>query len=657
MKPKQTKGGCIDLVEKMKLIHVQGTLPHLDEFLGRCCLDGRVNLEPASQYMSASLGYGPLNEEDPYTPLVARIETLAQQLEAQLPATPARPLGASGDDAALLDQLGHKLTDLRGQRDSLVDQQRLCEEGIAQYSHFLSLKANVDEITSCTHVKVRFGFLPKAGYNKLMSSYADDPYILFVPCSQTPEGYWGVYLTPRSRSQETDGIFSMLYFEPLRVPGAAGSPAEIVEHFRENLELVQKSIDELDAEIRNIWTENEEKIEQIYAAARYGAAVFSLRHFAAVKGQHFFCVGWVPASQIDAITQEARAIEGIRLTVDEPDPHGRQTPPTKLRNPWFVRPFEFFVEMYGLPNYDETDATPFVALTFTVLFGIMFGDVGQGVVLTLFSLFMWKVKKNALFHLMIPCGIASTIAGFVYGSFFGYEEFLDPLYHAVGLPGKPVSVMESINGILIFAVYIGVVLVLAAMGMNIYTQARRGKWGSVLFGTNSVTGVLTYLAGVDLVSAFMGATVFAPVPLAAVVLGLGLASLLFAEVLAPLFNGEPDWKPADGWGGYLMQNVFELLESVLSYLSNTISFLRVGAFVIVHASMMMVVFTLAGEPSNLVVVVLGNGVVIALEALLSAIQGIRLEFYEMFSRFYVGGGRKFEALNLAEASVQPGKSV
>ena len=217
--------------------------------------------------------------------------------------------------------------------------------------------------------------------------------------------------------------------------------------------------------------------------------------------------------------------------------------------------------------------------------------------------------------------------------------------------------MESINGILIFAVYIGVVLVLAAMGMNIYTQARRGKWGSVLFGTNSVTGVLTYLAGVDLVSAFMGATVFAPVPLAAVVLGLGLASLLFAEVLAPLFNGEPDWKPADGWGGYLMQNVFELLESVLSYLSNTISFLRVGAFVIVHASMMMVVFTLAGEPSNLVVVVLGNGVVIALEALLSAIQGIRLEFYEMFSRFYVGGGRKFEALNLAEASAQPGKSV
>ena len=634
------------MVEKMKLVHVQGTLPHLDEFLGACCLDGRFDLEPASQYMSASLGYAPLNEEDPYTPLVERIEAMAGEIGAALPDTPPRKLEASDRDQQFLDALNNKFSDLRSERDSLQDQQRLCEDAIAQYSHFLSLKANVDEITDCAHVKARFGFLPQAGYNKLMSSYADDPYILFVPCSQTKEGYWGIYLTPRSHSQETDGIFSMLYFEPLRVPGAAGSPAEIVEHFRENLEVVQKALTEIDTQVREEWSRNEDKIETIYAAARYAAAVFSLRHFAAVKGQHFFCVGWVPAREVDAITQVARQIPDLRVTVDDPDKAGHTTPPTKLRNPWFVRPFEFFVEMYGLPDYDETDATPFVALTFTVLFGIMFGDVGQGIVLTLFSLFMWKVKHNALFHLMIPCGIASTCAGFVYGSFFGYENLLDPLYHALGMASKPVAVMESITGILLFAVYIGVVLVLAAMGMNIYTQWRRGLLGSVLFGTNSITGVLTYLAGVNLVSAFMGAWQFMPVAPSAVILVLGLLSLLFAEVLAPLVNGEPDWKPADGWGNYMMQNVFELLESVLSYLSNTISFLRVGAFVIVHASMMMVVFTLAGEPANLAVVVIGNLVVIALEALLSAIQGIRLEFYEMFSRFYTGGGRRFEALDL-----------
>ena len=110
--------------------------------------------------------------------------------------------------------------------------------------------------------------------------------------------------------------------------------------------------------------------------------------------------------------------------------------------------------MYGLPAYGETDVTGFVAITFTVLFGMMFGDVGQGIVLALFSTFMWKVKHNDLFHLMIPCGISSTIFGLVYGSLFGYEEALDPLYHALGMAGKPVSVMDSITGILMVAVYI-----------------------------------------------------------------------------------------------------------------------------------------------------------------------------------------------------------
>ena len=261
---------------------------------------------------------------------------------------------------------------------------------------------------------------------------------------------------------------------------------------------------------------------------------------------------------------------------------------------------------------------------------------------------MWKVKHNDLFHLMIPCGISSTIFGLVYGSLFGYEEALDPLYHALGMAGKPVSVMDSITGILMVAVYIGIVLVLAAMALNMYTHARHSEWGKFIFSPNGLVGMVTYLCGVDLASAYMGAVTFMPQVLAVVGMVVGLVLLLFAELLAPMVEGKP-WKPAGGMGNYLMQSVFELLETVLSYLSNTISFLRVGAFVIVHASMMMVVFTLAGTPNNIVVVILGNLVVICLEALLSAIQGIRLEFYEMFSRCYKGGGRKFVAFDLKKA--------
>ena len=195
------------------------------------------------------------------------------------------------------------------------------------------------------------------------------------------------------------------------------------------------------------------------------------------------------------------------------------------------------------------------------------------------------------------------------------------------------------------AVYIGIVLVLAAMALNMYTHARHKELGEFIFSPNGLVGVVTYLCGVDLASAYMGAVTFMPQVVAIIGLVVGLVLLLFAELLAPMVEGKP-WQPAGGMGNYLMQSVFELLETVLSYLSNTISFLRVGAFVIVHASMMMVVFTLAGTPNNIVVVILGNLVVICLEALLSAIQGIRLEFYEMFSRCYKGGGRKFVAFDL-----------
>lgn len=442
------------MVEKMKLVRVQGTMPQLNEFIGSCCMDGRFDLEPATRYMSESLGYGALNEENPHTAIRDQIETMAKEANIELHEGQQHSDPVDAEGRSYLSDLLEKIDDLCAERKVLLDQKKLCEDGIEQYSHFTGLKVNVDDILDCAHVKIRFGFLPTEGYNKLMNNYGDDPYILFTPCNQTKAGYWGVYMTPREHALETDGIFSMLYFEPVHVPGAAGSPAEIIEHFKENLDVVNKSVEDVNARIAALWQQNADKVQLLYNTACYYAAVYDLRRMAAVKGEHFFCVGWVPASEVDEVAGKARGIHGLRVTVDGPESAGKMTPPTKLKNPWWSRPFEFFVEMYGLPAYGETDVTGFVAITFTVLFGMMFGDVGQGIVLALFSTFMWKVKHNDLFHLMIPCGISSTIFGLVYGSLFGYEEALDPLYHALGMAGKPVSVMDSITGILMVAVYI-----------------------------------------------------------------------------------------------------------------------------------------------------------------------------------------------------------
>lgn len=630
----------------MKLVQVNGPLGQLDPFLLACCTDGNFAPEPAMQYMSASLGYITLSEDNPYPAIVQQFESLASQLGRTLsPAETNHPIELS-DAHNLIDEINRRFKKLNAARNDLMEQRQMCLDGAEQYNHFKGLDANIEQVTGCDYVSVRFGFLPLAGYQELTLHYADDPYIVFMPCKQDKNGYWGVYFTPKDRQQETDAVFSLLYFERVMVPGAAGTPEEIIHNFEENIELIDKQLAQMDATIASMWDEQADKINEIYNAARYHAAMFELRRYAAYKDDVFVYTGWIPATYEKQFNKEIKGISDVRVSISDPENSGsRNTPPTKLKNHFWSKPFEFFVEMYGLPSYGETDITAFVAITYVLLFGIMFADVGQGAVLAIASYLIWKIKKMPLFRLMIPCGICSCIVGFVFGSVFGYEEALDPLYHAIGLPGKPVSVMDSINGILLLAIGIGVVMVAIAMVIYMYSSIRKHLWGEVIFSNNGLVGLLTYAAGVSLCTGFMNGPAFLPGGVAIAIVVVGLILLLMKEVLIPLVDGE-DWHPEGGWGNYFMQNIFELLEYVLSYLSNTISFLRVGAFVFVHASMMMVVFKLAGDPANIIIVALGNALVLVLEALLSGIQGLRLEFYEMFSRCYEGGGRPFRGFDI-----------
>ena len=215
---------------------------------------------------------------------------------------------------------------------------------------------------------------------------------------------------------------------------------------------------------------------------------------------------------------------------------------------------------------------------------------------------------------------------------------LDPVYHALGMASKPLSVMDSINTVLIVAIGIGVVLVVTAMLLNVISCLKHKKIGEAIFSNNGLVGILFYLAGVAFCVSFMNGPQVLPNSVLFSVMGVCAVLLYIKEIPIGIIDKHPDWKP---------DSIVDFL--LLSYFSNTVSFLRVGAFVIVHASMMMVVFTLGGDGSNIPVIIIGNIIVIALEGLLSGIQGLRLEFYEMFSRFYEGGGRAFTPAKLEQA--------
>jgi V/A-type H+-transporting ATPase subunit I len=190
------------------------------------------------------------------------------------------------------------------------------------------------------------------------------------------------------------------------------------------------------------------------------------------------------------------------------------------------------------------------------------------------------------------------------------------------------------------------------MCLNVYTSFRQKNYGKALFSTSGVAGILFYGSIVFglVAELFLGIHVMTlPYILGLIVLPFIL--IFFSEPLGDLVNGEKDWQP-ESWGGYIVENLFESIEVLLGYVTNTMSFLRVGAFVLVHAGMMNVVFVLAesvGNPGSvgfIAIVVVGNIIVTVLEALLVSIQVLRLEYYEMFSRFYSGEGRPFEPVKI-----------
>ena len=285
-----------------------------------------------------------------------------------------------------------------------------------------------------------------------------------------------------------------------------------------------------------------------------------------------------------------------------------------------------------------------MAITYTILFGIMFADLGQGIVLAVAGYIMWKWKRMDVGKILIPCGISGALFGCVFGSVFGYEHVLDPVYRILGFSEKPIDVMESATTLLAFSIGIGVVLILIAMVSNVYSSLKRRDYGSAIFGHNGLAGLLFYGSILGFAAVALTGSSFPTLPIVLFGMVLPVILIFFKEPLGKLVARKEDWKP-EKWGDYVLENVFELFEVILSYLTNTVSFLRVGAFVLVHAGMMMVFFSLAEilpGPVSIIMIVFGNAFVTVLEGLLVSIQVLRLEFYEMFSRFYIGEGHPFE---------------
>lgn len=400
------------------------------------------------------------------------------------------------------------------------------------------------------------------------------------------------------------------------------------------------------------------------ATSEAAVGLSEVEHFAQVRCQlleaqrHFrrtdtavLLEGWIAAADAPAFERGVGGACGQRCIIDVADEGdiAEEQIPVLLPRERLLRPFAMLVTAYGLPRYREVVPTLFLALSYTLMFGMMFGDVGHGIVLALCggAALRWgrgATAKDA--GVLLSCGgMSSTCFGAVYGSWFGIESLRRYALWHDPLQGDPSRLM-------LVAIGIGVVVISLGLILNVANRLRRGDvWGAFtdkfgILGAVFYWGLLVLLtrsaalasAGLDRI----GLIVVLVLPIGAWVLKEPVEAY---RARAKDGTGHPAGLLAAG-----AESVIGAFEAVLAYLANTISFVRLAAYAMSHAALLLAMMTLAAKLESIPVVgpvlgiilaVLGNLVVIVLEGIIASVQGLRLEFYEFFGKFFTGGGQPF----------------
>ena len=634
-------------VEKMKLLSILGPYDKLDEAIKVCIESGSFQPENSAEFMGNSEGFSYLNEENPYSFRLMKIKEIFEHFNK-------KPEFVSDCEDTDLDEANRRTDALYEtiktikEHDSKVDGKiEETKRTIEQLSHFEHLDINLDDVFNCDYIRVRFGRLPFDSFEKL-KKYNKDISSIFYPDSSDDVGYWGLYVTPIDKTDEVDRVYASLFFERLRLPGSHGTPEQTLKQLREELKTMEESKKEIDESDDIYFEEHIDLFNRYYSKIKSLSDSFEARKYAAKYHSSFFLAGWVPVKSEKKLTDALGKIEGVEVESANAKDVKRLTPPTKMKNSPLTRAFKFFTEIYGVPSYNEIDPTPLIAVVYTLLYGIMFADLGQGFVLAIVGILMYKLKGMKLGKILVPCGISGMLFGTVFGSVFGNEELLNPMFHALGFEEKPIEIMSSALMFIIASIVIGVLVIIVSMLFNVFSSFKKRDFGSAIFGHNGICGIVLYSSLILLLI-----NMFASLGINTKALAIGgiLVPIILIFLKTPLGELVGGRKPKIGSiSDFIIENFFELFEVILSYMSNTLSFLRVGAFVLIHACMMSTFSALAGITGGgvaaVIIMIFGNIFVIALEGLLVGIQVLRLNFYEIFSRFYDGDGKPFTPLTI-----------
>ncbi len=349
---------------------------------------------------------------------------------------------------------------------------------------------------------------------------------------------------------------------------------------------------------------------------------------------------------------------------EENTPNGKviEEPPTYMHISPLLRPYTTILKLYGMPRYFEVNPLLIMAISFPLLFGLMFGDFGQGLVLIAAGLlcarrFKHKDGWHNLSLVIAWCGAGALFGGLVYGEFFGFPFEI----HGFGMQlfpwFKPFE--GGAMGLFTFTIWIGAIQMSVGLILKALNYILVKRKFMILVDPLPKAGILwtcwlliqhhglaiTYFISMEFL-------IFTP---GGIILLSFIGLLVFGEVIGKA--AKLPYLTRKRSGSIIGEKSMELFETFLSFLSNAISYTRIFAMTMVHLGFMFAVRIIASQVASSVTknvgdaiagsvgfgiaYGIGTGLVMLLELMLVTIQNVRLHFYEFFSKFYSGGGELF----------------
>ncbi|MFP4267408.1 MAG: V-type ATP synthase subunit I [Spirochaetaceae bacterium] len=544
---------------------------------------------------------------------------------------------------------------------------------------------------SHSYLSIHFGTVGDKKRDLLESSLKDYPSV-YIKGEGGEEERVDYLLTLRRDESRVLELLKKLGWEERKPPKKSGKTGETeknregevlavsqtetlpASHLKEKQQKLSTRQKELEESAEKIVADRAEELSRLWAAMRVRELSFEVERFYRKTDRTYLLSGWIPKERMEEVS---RAIMGscegkCRIEwhnpADTKDPEVSHSAPVQMHNPKFLGPFQKLVENYAVPAYGTVDPTPFVAVFYLAMFGLMFGDVGHGGVVFLAGLIGKKVlqrrgKESMLFPLFIWCGCAAMAAGVLFGSCFGMS-LLPPLwfdYHGV-VAGHGGGGVESIEDILLITIYFGITVISVGLLLNWINRIRLKDWFALVWKEGGLIVGWLYAAGTYCAFYFVRHD-YSQLPEGKVLMLLVGVPVLLLAVKPYLEHRRGGNYGTEAEGGspekaqpatFIMEWLVELLEIFSGYLSNTLSFMRVAGLGIAHVSLMTAFFQIADMAAgggtytiaSYLILLAGNALVIGLEGLSAGVQSLRLNYYEFFSKYFSGTGKAYSPVSL-----------